>query len=82
MIDYFKMGEQAAQMVVQVLEGSDISSLPMITQTPYHYYFDYQLIKAYDIDESKIPEGAVFVNNVITSYSIHYTKLYDVGKLY
>ena len=65
MIDYFKMGEQAAQMVVQVLEGSDISSLPMITQTPYHYYFDYQLIKAYNIDESKIPEGAVFVNKPV-----------------
>ncbi|MDD2970397.1 MAG: ABC transporter substrate binding protein, partial [Lachnospiraceae bacterium] len=65
MIDYARMGEQAAFMAVQVLQGSEISSLPLITETPYHYYFDYLLIQKFEIDESALPQESVFVNRPV-----------------
>jgi len=65
MISYEQLGKIAAKTSIEVLNGRDIATIPMIMQTPYHYLFDYDLIKKYKIDESAIPEGAVLLNKAV-----------------
>ena len=71
MISYVELGEISAQMVVDILNGTDISSIPLREDTPYYYLFDYDLIKKYNIDEDLIPDGATLLNkkeNVFEKY--------------
>lgn len=65
MIHYEEFGTIAANLVLEVFEGKSIDSMELIEETPYYYYFDYALIKKYNLDESLIPEGAVLVNKKV-----------------
>lgn len=66
MIDYEAFGKIAAEKVVQILQGTKISEMPLMENTPYHYIFDYKLIQKYQIDESNIPKGAVLINKEVS----------------
>ena len=68
MIDYEEMGRIAAHKVLNVFLGNPIDQMELVEETPYYYYFDYELIKQFDIDEKLIPEGAVFVNRAINPF--------------
>ncbi len=65
MISYEEMGEVAAGLVMKIFDGTPVESLPLIEETPYRYYFDYDLIEKYHIDEILIPDGAILVNKEI-----------------
>ena len=45
MVSYEKSGEIAAQMVLEVFNGTPIESIEVITESPNYYFFDYELIK-------------------------------------
>lgn len=47
-IDYYDLGFQAGLMAVEVLEGADISKMPIQKSTNYEYAFNEDAIKALD----------------------------------
>jgi diguanylate cyclase (GGDEF)-like protein len=74
MIDYKKMGVNAAETVYQILTGTSIDTMELVRQTPYYYIFDYELIQKYKIDENRIPDGAVLYNKEVSPLE-RYSKL-------
>ncbi|MEM1483744.1 ABC transporter substrate binding protein [Oscillospiraceae bacterium PP1C4] len=62
MISYSESGTIAANLVMQVLQGTPIGSIPLMDKSPNYYYFDYEMIKKYNINESAIPAGAILIN--------------------
>lgn len=66
MVSYEESGKLAADMVLQVFSGTSISDIPMITESPNKYIFDYELIEKYDIDERLIPKDAILLNKHIS----------------
>lgn len=71
MVSYFDQGRIAASLALQVLEGTPVSSVDMVRETPSHYVFDYQLIKKYKIDQNLLPKDAVIINRQPSFYEQH-----------
>lgn len=71
MVSYLESGKIAAEMLLKVFEGTPVDSIPIVTESPNTYTFDYQLLKKFKIDMSLIPEGAVFVNRKVSFYEEH-----------
>ena len=66
MISYEKLGENAANTVLKILNGKRTDEIPLVRKTPYYYLFDYHLIQKYQIDEKRIPSGAVLLNKEVS----------------
>jgi diguanylate cyclase (GGDEF)-like protein len=65
MISYEAFGQISAQLVVDILAGTPVETIPLNEDTPYFYVFDYDLIQKYEIDEDLIPEDAVLINKEV-----------------
>ena len=74
-----RMSLAAALAMSAVMAGGDIAPVEPVVETP-EVKADYGTVfgqaRAFYIDRTYDPAGAT----VITSYSIHYTKLYDGGQ--
>lgn len=71
MVSYEASGKMAASMVLDILNGTDIKDIPVVTKGEGQYYFDYQVMKKYDIDLSLLPKDAVILNKTQTLYERH-----------
>nr|WP_312578185.1 ABC transporter substrate binding protein [Sedimentibacter sp.] len=68
LVSYKKMGEISANMVLSILNGEPAGSIDMIYDTPHIYFFDYNIMKKYNIDEKLIPKDAIFINEKVNSF--------------
>ena len=59
-------GEVAAQMVVKILTGTDIKSIPVLLDSPNKYMFDYVVLQRFNIRESNLPQGSILVNKPLS----------------
>ena len=62
MVDYQALGKTAAELVVDIFNGTPVESIALIAETPYYYIFDYALIQQYQIPDQLIPADAVLIN--------------------
>ncbi len=58
----FAQGEAAARIALQILGGTAVSALPVDTNSPNQYLFDYQMMHHYLIDEDIFPNGSIGFN--------------------
>lgn len=65
MISYEKFGAIAADMVMDIFDGKKVESMKLLTETPYYYCFDYDIIQKYNIDKSLIPKDAVLLHKEV-----------------
>ncbi len=79
MISYFDMGKNAAETVLEVLDGTPMDAIVLNKTTPYYYIFDYDLIQKYNIDEDRIPPEAILVNKVISPLEKYKNYILTVG---
>lgn len=73
MADYFEVGKMAASMAVDIINGTPISNIAMVYESPSKYYFDYNIIKKYNIDEEVLPPNATYINkeeNIYVKYKV------------
>lgn len=68
MVSYYDSGKIAADMVIQVFNGTPIADIKVITESPNKFTFDYGLIKKYDIDMDLIPDGCLLINKKISFF--------------
>ena len=68
MVDFFKLGEMAADMVLDILNGTPVETIEMVYDTPHNYVFDYNIIRKYNIDENLIPNDAILINRKINPF--------------
>ena len=66
----FAQGEAAAKIALQILDGTPVSSLPVDTNSPNQYLFDYQMVKHYLIDEDILPQESIIVNRPEPFYRV------------
>lgn len=65
-VSHEKSGEIAANIALQILNGADPKSIPVVTDSPNYFYYDYQIIKKYDIKTSLLPAESIFVNEDVS----------------
>ena len=58
----FAQGEAAARIAVQILDGTPVSALPVDTNSPNQYLFDYRMMQHYLIDEGIFPDESIGFN--------------------
>jgi PAS domain S-box-containing protein len=64
-------GEAAAQMVVKILSGTDVRSIPVLLDSPNKYMFDYSVMQRFGITENNIPKGSILINKPVSFYAAH-----------
>lgn len=79
MISYEAFGKIAANMVLDVFSETPINTIPLIEETPYYYFFDYKIIKKYNIDEALLPKDAVLLNKKINPLKGYVKYIITVG---
>ncbi|NDL67846.1 putative bifunctional diguanylate cyclase/phosphodiesterase [Anaerotalea alkaliphila] len=62
MLSYFEQGRIAASMAMEVLRGVPADSIPVVTESPNMYVFDYNVMKAYGLDFDVLPQETEIVN--------------------
>lgn len=68
MVSFVESGRMAAEMVLQVLNGTPVEELAVITKSPSYYVLDYKLLQKYNIDMDLVPPGTTFINKKVSFY--------------
>jgi diguanylate cyclase (GGDEF)-like protein len=58
----FNQGSTAASMIVEILDGTPASQIAINVESPNQYILDYEVMKAFGMQNAFIPEGANLVN--------------------
>jgi signal transduction histidine kinase len=61
-ISHFEQGEKAAELSLMVLNGRAVSSVPIVTESPNQYMFDYNIVNEEGIDIDTLPEESIIIN--------------------
>ncbi|MCX6067449.1 MAG: ATP-binding protein [Chloroflexi bacterium] len=59
-------GVAAAQMVVKILKGTDVKSIPVLLNSPNQLMFDYNVMQRFNIAESALPDGSILLNKPVS----------------
>lgn len=65
-ISHYEQGRRAASIINDMFNGKNIYDIPYVKESPNKYVFDYNVIKAYGIDEKLLPKDAVLLNKEIS----------------
>jgi signal transduction histidine kinase len=55
-------GAISARMTLDLLSGKDISKVPVIENSPFKTYFDFNILKSYRMSRKSLPENAKIIN--------------------
>ena len=64
-------GETAAQLALKILKGTPPWDLPVITDSPNQFMFDYRQLERFGIKQDDLPDGAVVINAPRSFYSVN-----------
>lgn len=62
-------GNRAAQMAIQVLNGTRPVDMPLVTDGTQGYVFDHQVLRAHGLSYALLPSGATIVNRDVLSFN-------------
>lgn len=57
-----QQGYEAGNLALQVLAGTPPSAIPVVSESPNAYMFDYKQMKRFDIPITRLPKGAILIN--------------------
>jgi PAS domain S-box-containing protein len=63
-------GERVARLAMKVLGGADPGGIPVNTQTPSRYIFDYIQLRRFGISEKALPKDSLVLNQPARFYQI------------
>jgi PAS domain S-box-containing protein len=64
-------GHEAAEMAIRILKGESASDIPILSESPNEYMFDYLQLKRFGISEAALPEGSIIINKPPSFYRIY-----------
>jgi PAS domain S-box-containing protein len=64
----FAQGKEAANLTVQILQGSSPASIPLINVSPNEYMFNYPQLKKFGLTTSQLPAKSVILNRPQSLY--------------
>ncbi len=75
----FSQGSAAAQLAVEILEGTNVQDVPIVRESPNRYIFDFQELQQFDIRLSQLPEGSLVVNRPQTLFERYQEVVWGAG---
>ena len=64
--DYYKSAYNAADTVIRVLDGEDISTIPFTVDHEGKYCFDWAVIKSLGLSTKTLPDGVEYINRPVS----------------
>lgn len=71
LVDGYSQGLAASGMVLEILGGEPVQSIPIIYDTPTTLKFNYLQLERFGIDSRKLPPGSLIINRT-ESFFFHY----------
>ncbi|PIE69440.1 MAG: hybrid sensor histidine kinase/response regulator [Deltaproteobacteria bacterium] len=65
-----KQGAQAAEMTLQLLRGTPITSIPVVDTPAGEYWFDYRVLQRLHIPRTMLPQGSKLINSPKAFYTL------------
>lgn len=62
-------GEMAADYAMSILNGQSASKIPIQQSSPSNYYFNYNQLTLYNINESELPPDHTIINKPLSFYA-------------
>lgn len=66
-------GSAAAEMAMRVLNGENVSEIPIITSPDHIFIYDWEQMQRFSITEETLPEGSIILNKEIGFYEQYRT---------
>ncbi|WP_432821765.1 ATP-binding protein [Trichloromonas sp.] len=70
LISAHQQGALAGQLVLRVLRGEPAEAIPVISNDANQYLFDYNELKRFGVDFSRLPAGSSLINQPTSFYAI------------
>lgn len=70
-VNGFEQGRAAAEMLLRVLAGEDLSRLPVTAGSANRYMFDYNGLRRWGIGTGALPAKSVILNQPTTFWHVH-----------
>ncbi len=64
-----KQAELAAQLTIKIFNGTPISTIAIIENSPNQYIFDYNQLERFNISKNQLPKDSIFINQPITIFT-------------
>ena len=68
----YYQGEQAASMLLRILNGEKPQDIPVVKQSPNKYMFDYKYLTKYNIDQKLLPDDSIIINAPTSNYERYF----------
>ncbi|WP_196000686.1 ABC transporter substrate binding protein [Clostridium sp. 1001271B_151109_B4] len=62
-VDHYKQGKLAGQIVIKLLQGEEPLSIFIDDDSANSYVFDYSVLKKYNISKKSLPKNSVIIND-------------------
>jgi len=71
MVSAAEQGRVGAEMALKILAGQDPASLPVVTESPNRYMFDYRQLDRFHMSLSALPRGSIVINQPDSLWDKH-----------
>lgn len=78
----YQQGAAAAKIVSRLLSGEKAAAIPLITESPKDYSFDYRQLSRFGIEKSSLPRGSIVINEPKSFYSQYPTLVWGSVSLF
>lgn len=68
MVSHFEQGRVAASLAARVLRGEAIGSVPVVSESPNVFVFDYAQLRRLGLDRTRLPAGAQILNQPVNVF--------------
>ncbi len=75
---HYEQGRLAAHMALDVLQGRSVDEIELVSESPNQYFFDYELLEFFGLNEKLFPEESLFVNKEDTFYQMYANFIWTV----
>ncbi|MBF0478950.1 MAG: PAS domain S-box protein [Candidatus Omnitrophica bacterium] len=65
-ISGFHQGVASAEMVLKLMQGEDVSEIPVMIHGSNKYMFDYNAMKRYNVLSSQLPPGSIIISQPVS----------------
>jgi len=82
LVSGYHHGADAAEMILRILNGADIRSIPVLLDAPNKYVFDYSVMKRFGIRERNLPNGSILINKPVSAMALYKRELFIAAVVY
>ncbi len=78
LISGFYQGNIAAKLAARILGGEPAAAIPVVTESPNRYMFDFVQLQRFNIDPASLPVDSIVINKTQTFYSQYKTTVWGI----